>query len=443
MSRTATILLVLAAIGLAVFVGTTERWRTSVERTIQPGSPLFDFDPAEIRHISIKNGDQSFRIKRDGGDWILDSANPDSAAPEAVEAVFRTALSTPVLDRIDPSEIPDQQNLATYGVLKSSLQLDFKGDKPLSLLFGKTGADGNRTYVSFENSKAVYLIPGDLAKLASLPPDSFRDKRLAKIDPSRVRRIEIRRGPTTLELENTARGWRLNKPLDAAADNAAVSALLEKWNTLRIDSFEKPSQKNDHSPATLEARSEILIHSEDSPDPVSISIGDTTADGLVAVELQPRNISATAPLALKESTVIDLDQLRDRSLARLNPDLVDLVRLGPEGSKTEIRRTPEGWTVPEEKINALFRKLEETKVARFEPATPSALAAAGLDRPAARLEFLSVLSENTPETLAGEHPVLIVSIGRPGPDGTIPVRIEGSPEIAFVPALFLKILESL
>ena len=64
MSRIATLLLVLAATGLVVFVGTTHRWRFSTERVIQPGSALFQFDPEEITGISIKNGDQSFRIQR-------------------------------------------------------------------------------------------------------------------------------------------------------------------------------------------------------------------------------------------------------------------------------------------------------------------------------------------------------------------------------------------
>ena len=122
MSRVATILLLLLAIGLAVFVGVTERWRFSVERTIQPGTALFDFDPDDIRHISIKNGDQSFRIKREEDGWHLETANPDTANPEAVAAIFKTALSTPVFDRIDPAEIRDQQNLATYGELFCCLQ---------------------------------------------------------------------------------------------------------------------------------------------------------------------------------------------------------------------------------------------------------------------------------------------------------------------------------
>ena len=435
MSRVATIFLVLLAIGLAVFVGTTERWRSSPERTIQPGSPLFDFDPEDIAHIRITNGDQSFRIKREEGGWILETANPDTANPEAVAAIFKTALATPVLDRIDPSEIQDKQNLATYGVLKSTLQLDFKGDRPLSLLFGKVGADGNRTYVAFEKSNAVYLIPNDLAKLIAMPSDNFRDRRLASIDPDRVRRIEIQRGTTTLELENKGRGWRIIKPLDAAADNEAVAALLQKWSALRLASIDQSNKKTEASPAPFEPLSEIRIFSENSPEPSIISLGKPSPDGFVPVRLQPRNIGGSAPPALAESSAIDLDQLRDRALARLNPDLVDLVRWQKGESKTEIRRADGNWPANAEKI---FDSLAETKTSRYTPATPAALAAAGLSKPSSRLEFLSVLSENTPETLAGEHPVLALAIGFPQDDGTLPVHIEGSPEIAFVPAAFLN-----
>jgi len=435
MSRVATIFLVLLAIGLAVFVGTTERWRSSPERTIQPGSPLFDFDPEDIAHIRITNGDQSFRIKREEGGWILETINPDAANPEAVAAIFKTALSTPVLDRIDPSEIQDKQNLATYGVLKSTLQLDFKGDRPLSLLFGKVGGNGNRTYVAFEKSNAVYLIPNDLAKLIAMPSDNFRDRRLVPIDPERVRRIEILRGSTTLELENKGRGWQITKPLAAPADNEAVTALLQKWSALRLASIDQSSKKTEASTSPVDQLSEIRFFSENLPEPSIISIGKPSPDGFLPVRLQPRNIGGSAPPALAELITINLDQLRDRAIARLNPDLVDLIRWQDGGSKTEIRRAGGGWSGS---VEGFFKTLSETKTSRYAPATPAGLAAASLNPPVSRLEFLAVLSENTPEALAGEHPVLSLAIGAPQPDGTLPVHIEGTPEIAFVPAAFLN-----
>ena len=435
MSRIATILLFLVATGLVVLVATTQRWRFSLERTIQPGSALFDFDPADIRFISIKNGDQSFRIHSEKGQWILETGTSDSASPSAVAALFRAALETPVLDRIDSDEIQTKENLSAYGVLKSSLQLDFKGDRPLALLFGKTGAEGNRTYVSFENSKTVYLIPDTLGKIITQPPESFRDRRLAVFDPGRVRRIEIRKGISSVELENTGRGWRIVKPLDTAADDAEVRALLEKWSSAKLASFEIPAASPESAPAPVEPRAEIRIFCEGASTPLVISIGDPLPGDLVGVKLQPRNISAAAPLELEKTATIDLDQLRDRSLARINPDLVDLIRWQDGGSKTEIRRHEGGWNGPAEKF---FQILSDTKTTRYAPATPAELAAAGLVKPQSRLEFLAVLSENTPEALAGEHPVLSLAIGVPQPDGNLPVQIEGTPEIAFVPASFLN-----
>ena len=89
-------------------------------------------------------------------------------------------------------------------------------------------------------------------------------------------------------------------------------------------------------------------------------------------------------------------------------------------------------------MEKIFEALASTKTSRYTPATPAALAAAGLNKPDSRLEFLSVLSENTPEALAGEHAVLSLDIGYPQTDDTLPIHIIGSPEIAFVPAAFLN-----
>lgn len=435
MSRAATILLFLVAAGLVVLIGTTHRWRTSPERVIQPGTPLFRFDPEKIRFVTIENGDQSFRLIPENGGWIFESTVRDEASPSAVAELFRTALETPVLDRIDSDEITDKDNLAEFGVLKSSLQLDFKGDRPLPLLFGKTSVDGNRTYVAFENSKTVYLVPDTLAKLITQPPDSFRDPRLAVFDPDRVLRIEIRRGLSVIELENKGRGWRIVKPLDTAADETQVRKLLETWLSAKLVSFETPAASPDTAPAPVEPRAEIRIFSEDSPAPILISLGGSLPGDLVSVKIQPRNISGAVPLAFEKSTEIDLDKLRDRAIARINPDLVDLIRWHGGGANTDIRRHEGQWSGAVEKF---FKILSETKTSRYAPATPAELAAAGLLNTPSRLEFLSVLSENTPEALAGEHPVLSMAIGAPQADGTIPVHIEDTPEIAFVPASFLN-----
>ncbi|MBU6182877.1 MAG: DUF4340 domain-containing protein [Verrucomicrobia bacterium] len=435
MNRAATLLLLLAATVAVVLVLTTEQFRTSPEWKLQPGSQMFDPDEEKISEIRLQNGERSVVLVKRGDKWVFAGAVEDDASPEAVRAIFRAAAETMVFDRIDGEELSDEKSRAAYGVLKSGVMFDFNNDRPNRLFFGKTAADPSRVYASFQGSDTVYLVSDGLLRFAMLPPDNFRDRRLAPNDPEGVRRIEIRQGTTALELENNGRGWRITKPLNAPADNEAVADLLKKLADLRLASFDTPSNGGDRSGDPFEQTSEIRIFGGDSETPATISIGKPASDGFVPVRLQPRNISGTAPPALAEAAAIQLDRLRDRSLARLNPDLVDLIRWHDGGIKTDICRVEGSWSGA---MEGFFKSLSETKASRYAAATPAGLAAASLDPPVSRLEFLSVLSENTPEALAGEHPVLSLAIGATQPDGTLPVHIGGAPEIAFVPGSFLN-----
>ena len=53
------------------------------------------------------------------------------------------------------------------------------------------------------------------------------------------------------------------------------------------------------------------------------------------------------------------------------------------------------------------------------------------------MEFFAVLSENTPETVAGNQLVAGLKFGAKQETGLVPVLKTGSPEIAFVPETIL------
>jgi hypothetical protein len=440
MNRLSTILLVLTAIGLAVFVGTTHSWRFSTERVIQPGTALFQFDPDEISGISIKNGDQSFRIQRSDDGWHLTKGLEDSASPEAVNALMQTALKTLVLDRIDATEIRDDKNLSGYGVLKSSLQIDFKGHKPPSLLIGKTSPDGTRQYVSFENSKTVYLIPKDIVRLITLPIEKYRDQRLLPIDPAQVERIVFRKGNSSLELQRDASGWKILRPMNAPADDSAVEDLLSKIHSLRLESFQSENKPESTGDSRLDSSAEAQFFTSASESPYSIRIEPRETDGSATVHLDARKISGTVFANATKLFSPDIENLRDPSLLRINLDLVDVIRIESNGLKRDITRTREGWSDNAQNIPDIAKTLAQTKVTARLPATPLEMKNCGLDSPAKRISFLSVLSENTPETSAGEHLVASLAIGTPLADGRLPVRVEGTPEIRIVPATLLELL---
>lgn len=440
MSRTATILLVLAAVGLAIFVGTTHRWRFSTERTIQPGSALFQFEPEDIVGIRIKNGDQSFRIQRSEDGWRLTKALEDAASPEAVDALLRTVLETPVLDRIDASEIRDEKNLSVYGVLKSSLQIDFKGDKAPSLLIGKTSPDGSRQYVSFENSNTVYLVPKNITRLITLPIENFRDRRLLPIDQTQIERAIFSKGNSQLELQRDASGWKIVRPLNAPADDSAVEDLLSKINALRLESFEPEGKAKSVEDARLDALAEVQFFTGGEEKPYSIRLASPSESASATVHLDSRKISGTVSSNATALFAPDLESLRDTALLRINLDLVDIIRVEADSSKRDITRTREGWSDNSGIVADIAKTLALCKVGARIPATPSEITKCGLDAPIKRVSFLSVLSENTPEAIAGEYVIARLSIGADTPDGSVPVLVEGTPEIRLVPSELLKSL---
>ena len=440
MSRISTIFLVLTAIGLAVFVAKTNSWRFSTERVIQPGSPLFQFDPDDISGISIKNGDQSFRIQRSNDGWHLTKGLEDTASPEAVDTLIQTALETPVLDRIDASEIRDDKNLAAYGVLKSSLQMDFKGDLPRSLLIGKTSPDGSRQYVSFENSKTVYLIPKDIVRLITLPIEDYRDHRLLPLDPSQVERIVFRKGNSSLELEREAAGWKIIRPLSAPADGEAVNDLLEKIHALRLEDFEAAEKADPSGSIHLESPLEVEFFTSADEAPYTIKFSKSKSDGSATAHLESRKIGGTVSGNATALLTPDLESLRDTALLRLNSDLVDIIRVETNGNQRDIFRTHEGWSENTPTVQDIAKTLARAKVANRLPATPSELEKCGLSSPLKRITFLAKLSENTPETTAGENVVSSLAIGIPLPDGLLPVRIEGTPEICLLDSGLLQFL---
>jgi len=440
MSRLSTILLLLVATGLAVFVGLTHRWRFSTERIVQPGTPLFQFDPEEITGITIKNGDQSFRIQRSGSDWRLTKGLEDMASPEVVNALIETALQTPVLDKIDAAEIRDEKNLSGYGVLKSSLQIDFKGDKPPSLLIGKTGPDGNRHYVSFENSKTVYLIPGDLVRLISLPMEKYRDRRILPIDPEQIDRIVFRKANSTLELQREAGGWKILRPLSATANSAAVEDLLSKASELRLQDFHS-AKKPETTPETgPDSYTEARFHIAGEETPHTIHLAKAGRDEPVTARLDSRNITGTVPGHAMDILTPDIETLRDPALFRINLDLVDIIRIENEASQRDITRAGEGWSEDSQSVRDIAKTLAQTNVSARLPATPTELEKCGLKNPQRRVVFIAVLSENTPEATAGRQTVAALAIGTPLPDGRLPVHIEGTPEICLVPGSLLEFL---
>lgn len=406
------------------------------------GSALFDFDPDDISQIKITNGDDVIEFRRTEDGWYLGPEPKDRASVDAVRLLFETALSTPILDKIDAGEIgTDRDRLSLYGLKKSRVQFDFKGDKDLSLLIGKDAADESRAYVRFEGSRDIYLIPDNLVNLILSPPQDFRDRMLARLRPDRVDRIVINRPAGEIELKREAAGWQIIKPLSAPGSAAAIDALLEKLLKLRIEGFALDADPG--VAGISEPAAEIQLFGEGGSTPETILVGSSSPQGGVYARLEPRGVTVRIPPSIHEILGFDLASLRDNALAHINLDLVDMIRVTTSGSSFELKRRDKGWGIGDKPAKAAaVQKMVEVfasvKSARFEPATTGVFEETGLSHPPLAVEFFAVVSENTPETTAGSQLVAGLKFGVKQADGLVPVLKTGSPEIAFVPEKLLE-----
>ena len=439
MNRWATVFLLVAAVVVVVcavvFVPFKERGGKPV------GSPLFEFDPDDISQIKITNGDAVVEFKRTDDGWYLGPEPRDRASVDAVRRLIETALSTPILDKIDAGETGDGDRLSLYGLKKSRVQFDFRGDRDLSLLIGKDAVDESRAYVRFEGSRDIYLIPDDLVNLILSSPQDFRDRMTARLRPDRVDRMIISRPAGEIELRRAASGWQIIKPLSAPGSAAAIDALLEKLLTMRIEGFALNAD-----PGVLglsEPAAEIQLFGEGRSTPETIRVGDASPQGGIYARLEPRGVTVRLPSSIHEILAFDLASLRDNALARINLDLVDRIRVTTPASGFDLKRKADGWVIGGKPastaaVQKMVTAFAAVKATRFEPATAGVLEQNGLSHPPLTVEFFAVVSENTPETTAGSQLVAGLKFGTKQPGGLVPALKSGSPEIAFVPENLLE-----
>ncbi len=435
MSRAATIFLVAAAVAAAVFAAIFIPLRHGADRPV--GSPLFDFDPDAVRSIKITNGDKVFDLKKSENGWMIGPEPVDRASVEAIGRLIAAAKGTPIVDRIAAGEISDRDRLSEYGLRKSAVQFDFKGDRDHPLLIGKDAASEKLVYVRFEDSREVYLIPDDLVRLIMAPAQNYRDRMMFRLRPDRVERLVIRRPSGEIELRRDGGGWKIVKPLSARAGGPAVAEFLKKLLGMHVEGFDPADEPS--ATGLAEPVAEVLAYGEGELEPEVVRLGEETA-GARHAWLSPRNVGARLPASIMDLLAVDPATFRDPAIARINPDMVDKIRIASPGNSFEIARADGSWkiggrAVTESSVDRMLAALADAKTVRHEAATDSALEKSDLVHPVLTVGFYSVVSENTPESPAGEQVIAEFAFARAGAD--LAVHEAGAPEIGFTGASVL------
>ncbi len=449
MNRWPTILLTVVAVGAIVFLAIYEPLTRSPREREQ--SLLYDgvlpLDPSKVTKIRIISGDSEVELHRRGNGWQLGEKSKDRADTAEVERLLQTASQLPFFDRIDGRELPNDKDWNEYGLKNPKRRIEFEGGKKLTLFLGKDGASEDRLYVRTGDSRDVYLVSDQILRQAFRPAGDFRDRRLTDLTPDQIDRLIIRRPDGEIEFTRDVRGWQIVKPLNVAADDRKVTGFLSGLLALRVTEYIADDTGDLSAYGLAEGQNEITFFAEGSDRPQTLRLG-TNKDGALFAQFTARDSVYRMPSEAAEFLKITPDGLRDRRLLPLNLDIVDRIRVTSDGPPFLLQRSAEGWDIKtgnesfpasEAAVRALVDAVATAEIFSYTPATVGKITAAGLDTPRRTVEFLSVLSENTPEARAGENLVASVAFGT-SDAGKIFARVSDAPELAQVDEGILAVL---
>ncbi len=332
----------------------------------------------QIVGLDLRAPDSPFvRLVRNASGWRLTAPVEAPADDAVVESLAAGLTSARIAGFVLPSAVHvpaageqvvlSQSVLAPYGLsAESGLAVTVKNDSgmPQQIIFGAS-AGTNLVYALVQGGTAVVTLENAVADLFRKGDAAFRDTRVFPLGADeRVKSVSIATGALIYVLSRAANDvWRLEAPVAAPADPAAVSALVDV--ILRI-------RRND----VADVKPEV--------DAVRVSV--TTSTGVhPGVTVARALFKDCGPLAnLRSKTLLEMDSKTVRRLSLKSAEGAPVsVVFDPERDVWNLAAGSAPATVRVAAVKSLLAALTRVEASDVETvaASPGDLMRCGLDVP--------------------------------------------------------------
>ena len=445
-----TLLLLLAALGIAGFIYFVEDKLPTTQKAAENAGRVVEFERDKISAITIKNAGTTIELRKSKeGAWLMEKPLQDHADTMAVSQLFTTAegLRSEALASDEKGASKDQ--LKEFGLANSEMRVVFGGGaRPVEVLLGKDAAVEGRLYARVEGSNTVHVIGHDLKAQLMKKADEFRDHRLTDIVTTQVGKLAVKTAAGEIELAKKDQHWSLARPLKARGDDQKINDLIAQVANAQVSSFAADAA-NLTAYGLQEPRGTVALFTEGSEQPAVLQIGGDVEKekDKIYVKLSTRDAVCVVPKTIAALLDTKPNDLRDKNLLRVEADIVDRLTIeSPEKGKIVLARSGESWVRKggdkDQAIDAaaatrLLSELRAQQVAGFVADVATELPKYGLDQPAVKVTLSSYASENTAETKAGERPIVSVLFGKTEGDN-VNAKLDDEPFVVSVPKTILE-----
>jgi len=454
MNRYFTAILFFVAILCGVCIFFLQPWLQKPRNEEAQENFLLSPDSERIRLIQICNGDEVIQIERRGSNWEVAAKMQDRASPEVIAQILQAVKSLRVYDKIDAEEFKKGLDIAGFGLKWPKQSLTLVGDQKVEIWFGHKAALKSRIYVRKQDSETVYVISDQLQALISRPFNAFRDRQLTQWLPDQIHSFIVKRKGNELEIQQTGNRWKIVRPLEARANSQKVYQFLNTFLAAPILEFVDDDIGDLERFGIDDEAVSISFKSDTGEPPAVLRLGSPIAEengGGYYAQFSVRESIVRLPASVGQLLKVNPGELRERSLFQFNPDILDRITISSEDGLLILSRNGEKWTarknnrefpVSNEQIQHFLSIFDQQEIKKFITTPENMAASYGLAQPHVSVEFYSVLSENTPEVLAGLHRIGSVAFSSPSKEGTVYAQSSDSPEILVVDPSILSLISA-
>jgi len=428
MKTKTTLLLLIVAIAVGLWIKFFESKGPNTEEAKRLAGNVVNFERDALEGMVIQNGDDRIELKKQDQKWRLEAPFKDQADRGAVENLIADLDGWQKFDAIPANEIEKNKGLLDeYGLSKGKLKLKLVGKgTPPEITFGNDAALQGKMYVRVGDGGDVVIAAQSVRNDIAKKPEDFRDKKLTDLAAAQIVRALVKTSAGEMELEKKAEHWEIVKPLRARADDQKINDLLAQITTAQIQQFVAEDRGDLRPYGLAEPRGSITLFAIDDKTGQTLQIGGPAAAGekekeQVYVRFTTRGAVYTLPKKIEELLALKPADLRDRHLVRIDTNILDRITIeATSKGKTVLARKDENWTIASRnnqpanssEVKRLLDGVIAEQVTKFVEDVASDLPKYGLDKPQLQMTFSSFASENTPESVAGEHPFATIAFGK-------------------------------
>lgn len=391
--------------------------RQAGEPSLWRDRPLLSIGPREVSALSIQSGELDVRLERHAADWFLVRPLRARADVAAVERILALLDMTLVRDAVTLAQRRERElSFEDYGLgTPQSVFTVEAGPRQEGFMLGAPAPLGRYLFARRMRSEDVLMIEPDVLKAVPASIDELRDRSLVPGRSRHVRRLDIQAaGRGFMQLVRQDGGWRLQQPMAAAADEAAVQRMLTALFNLQVARFYwDPNPDAGETAVDVSQRSQyeacglsedvaslrigVWIEGDDLGQ--EVFFGSRPADSADRVYARRRDVASIYEVdaSLLDAFTVAPDSLRDRRVFLRNPDEVTALRIEQDGHVLAMRadgsngrhwmiREPGTWKADPDALHFALAGLYALRVRRYRDAASLTNAeAAGLSPPATRI----------------------------------------------------------